>query len=543
MGRQWLAVTGCVPRGRRKSRTGVFLDGLVRQRDTAGGRAYTEECFLVGQWYVCVYLRLDHATVDGKQRVGSVGGHPGHADPHCIYFGREARPYALISLLALVHAVVFWKLLVAAGRRSRHVLRTYRLGCPQLDVVLLTLYQHFDSAGRAPVLGHLTLPPSFGRAAYATSMADDLASIAIVCLLASPQLWFIGQRRYNWSLFVKPQGWMSLRTVFPVELYIAAPLVLAGILLVAAVSGKEPVSTRRVRYFWPLLACWYVVPVMTAWLLTQLGWVPLMFRRYVFIAVVPLFIHASLWGTLAMSRPRRLAYALAMLLLAGAYWLQMPRETWTVHSHEDWRSAVRTISADSASAAWPVLVRAGLIEDHQLDDRSSPAFREYCSFPVRGLYSLVGRPGPIVPLPSDNTAELSSATRHLFVSVPGVWFVYRGTVSNAYHVVREWQKLLSELDRQLSIVQQQHFTGVVVLQIRFLPRDFASGLDYRASSIPTATPFFGWQNLQAGRPPARQDCVNEFEWQPFLAHLLRQPMMIVSHRHELNAQAASWAEF
>ncbi len=390
MGRQWLAVTGCVPRGRRKSRTGVFLDGLVRQRDTAGGRAYTEECFLVGQWYVCVYLRLDHATVDGKQRVGSVGGHPGQRRP-ALYLLWARGPALCLDQFA---GLGTRRGVLEASGGCRAALSTYcatyRLGCPQLDVVLLTLYQHFDSAGRAPVLGHLTLPPSFGRAAYATSMADRPGKYRH-CLPAR-----VATTVVHWSTTLQL---VALRKAAGLDVF--ADSLSGGALHRCAASPRW--HTAGCRRVWKRTGEYAASSLFLATagvlvrrsghdgLALNSAWLgPLMFRRYVFIAVVPLFIHASLWGTLAMSRPRRLAYALAMLLLAGAYWLQMPRETWTVHSHEDWRSAVRTISADSASAAWPVLVRAGLIEDHQLDDRSSPAFREYCSFPgARPLF--VGR--------------------------------------------------------------------------------------------------------------------------------------------------------
>ena len=109
-----------------------------------------------------------------------------------------------------------------------------------------------------------------------------------------------------------------------------------------------------------------------------------------------------------------------------------------------------------------MLLRAGLIEDSQLDEDSTAAFREYCSFPFRGLYSLAERPAPIVALPSDRAGQLSPSTRQLLLSTPGVWFVYRGSVSSARRVVKQWQDALRGLGVQVTVKSERRFQGVTV---------------------------------------------------------------------------------
>jgi hypothetical protein len=392
------------------------------------------------------------------------------ADPNCLYYGREARPYAWVALLALAHVIVFRRRLVLAQPLTRRATaRHLRLRIAWITLSWALFYTHYTSLLLLPAqFLYLAVTPLGRRACrriqFHTWIADT-ACVLIGCLPAISVLWQIAERRDNWSRFVKPQSLTALWTLFPCHLYLGAPIILAALLFVWDRRCARRVATRRLKAYLPLLACWYFVPVGIAWAMTYAGAAPLLHRRYVWVAVTALFLHAALWGTVAATRRGPQLYAGLLLLCAIAYWVSLPRLTWTIHTREDWRTALALIAADDRSARWPILLRAGLIEDRQLSPESSGEFREYCTFPLRGLYSVADRPGAMIPLPSDRAEALDAPTRRIIAAAPGAWLVYRGEVDRAVQVTMGWQRQLRAEHIRIDLEHVHAFSGVTIIEL------------------------------------------------------------------------------
>jgi hypothetical protein len=428
-------------------------------------------------------------------------------DPNCVYYGREARPYAWVALLALCHVAAFRRRLGVVSRvdaphcrRHWHAKEPFAAGfgralwrqspdrgpggermaatskCPTFPARAMWIglgwalfYTHYTSILLLPAeLVYAISSPHRRRILRQGEIGRwlvDLLWIVLGCSLAVPHLWRIAERRHNWTFVVK-QSWTSLWTIFPCDIYVAGPVVLGIALAMWDWRRGGRVSQRRLRYFLPLLMCWYLVPVATAWLLTETSAAPILFRRYVWVSVVPLLMHPSLWGTLRGSRRGHRVFAWGMLLLTGVYWSFLPRTTWTIHSHEDWRSAAAVIVNDSSTQAWPVFLRAGLIEDRGLHDSSSTEFREYCSFALRGLYSVTGRSGRLVALPSDRARNLTKTVQKSLLEAQGAWYVHRGSAAHAQQVVDQWQRELAASKVRLEMLKTLRFDGVTVKALR-----------------------------------------------------------------------------
>ena len=123
-----------------------------------------------------------------------------------------------VTLLALAHVVVFRKRLVASCRKAT---AEARLRVAWIVLSWGLFYTHYTSILLlAAELLYLVVSPYRRRVDGAPSRGRwliDLVCIAAGCSLALPQLLLIGQRRDNWSQFVKPQGWTLLWTIFAGE--------------------------------------------------------------------------------------------------------------------------------------------------------------------------------------------------------------------------------------------------------------------------------------------------------------------------------------
>lgn len=447
-------------------------------------------------------------------------------DRNCVFYGQEARPYALVQLVGLVHVGIFVRLLrwptgvtkqtdgtdashasdgtkgpagipvLAESRGSEECRLAWRVAW--IGTGALLFYLHYTavllvaaevvvyglsrwfladargfrtaSAGRAVVMDH--------SAGYRwRQLAWDLTLLAVCLLPAVPHLREIAQRRQNWLSFVparSPWRIWEIADQFPLHVYLLAPLaVLAASWAYRRVRGSRrapAAGCRGPEMRWFLLTlCWLLVPLTLAWSATALGSAPVFFRRYLIVtAVAPI-----LWAALACAAcPAGLWRGVCALLVVSAAvhqggMIQQWRQDGRVvgDRNQDWRSAVAYVN-EHAEAASPVFVRSGLIEAERWYASEDPLRREFCLLPVLGLYRLARSENVLFPLPISPPAVLSSEGRRRVLAGREAWCLVHGSERSLARFEASLRSAWPRAGVPLSSVHRRSFGDVAVLRIR-----------------------------------------------------------------------------
>ena len=426
-------------------------------------------------------------------------------DRHCVFYGQEARPYALVQLVGLLHVAIFahlvanprvvWRavwiatgvalfylhytavLLVAGEVVFYAVLRGFDLGRSSVAWWLGAVPGWLGSSAASPQYPH----PESSRLVAASGFyrwrpfAADLAILGLGLLPAVPHLQEIAQRRQAWSTFVRPRAWWrvwEVADVFPLDIYVLWPLVILavawlGTWIFRRPRAGAPAGTGQLR--WPLLLlCWFLVPLAIAWIATAQGAAPLFFRRYLMVAAVAPLLGAALCCAACPSVGWRCVLAVTVVALSlhrggmVAQWRQDGRVI--ADRNQDWRAAVRWIR-ERADADVPVLVRSGLIEAERWYDSSEPLRREYCLLPVLGLYRLDQRRTSLFPLPLRPAAVLSAEGRRQVLACGRAWCLVLGDDRSVARFVQDLRSAWPRAGISVREVQRFPFDQVTALQV------------------------------------------------------------------------------
>ena len=392
---------------------------------------------------VAAWAAVKHWT--GSWSLGLLAALTVAVDPDFIFFAGEARAFALIHLLGLAHVLVFRQMLV---RRP-----SFALHAAWCVVGMALFYLHYTSALLiaaevvcfAALFAVKRLRPKFGPIA----MALDVAAIAVLCCPMLPHVLEVAARRDNWALFIEQSPAWALLTAFPLTHYVLMPAVTAGALWavwwtvrasgvfsasLASATHKRVDTTTVV-----LLCCWFCVPMVVAWTLTERDVARLFFIRYLMIVALAPILLGSLAGAMLPGRWWRGAFvaAAATGLLATQIptqdsavdtvtrWVRFGRPE--VCATEDWRGAVAWANRQNARTPLPVLVYSDLIEAGALADDPTPELIEYCLLPVTGLYRLDAPKDGLIPLPTREHWQPSKGQRAIIGRHGGVRLISRGT--------------------------------------------------------------------------------------------------------------------
>src|SRR5205814_5678544 len=179
-------------------------------------------------------------------------------DPLMIFFGTEARPYALVQLLAVVHVAITGAL---AGKA------TGRLRVAWIVIWAILFYLHYTAAllfFAECVFWIVYRLARRGPLAYRwRSMLVDGLILGGLCLPAMEQVQDIFARRANWAAFISKQPIWTVVDWWPCAL--GGPFVLAYVMIrLAGGDGRGlencPTADKRLPFAFLLLA-WLAVPV------------------------------------------------------------------------------------------------------------------------------------------------------------------------------------------------------------------------------------------------------------------------------------------
>ena len=219
--------------------------------------------------------------------------------------------------------------------------------------------------------------------------------------------------------------------------------------------------------------CWYVVPLVTAWVFTQQDWARLFFRRYLIAAGLVPMIVAGLFGGLLPRGKWQWPYAILVLMwITGFFAVQQPwspNSIWRRHRDEDWRGAIQWINSDPMAHRWPVYLRPGLIEDDAIRDDLDPALKAYCLFPLRALYQLHEQPPAWVVVSSSRSWDWSAKQRQPLEQWSGAWLILRQSPEGAVETISRLTKAFEAAGVPVTVERQQQFGRVSVVLLRTQP--------------------------------------------------------------------------
>lgn len=401
-------------------------------------------------------------------------------DHTCIYYAQNARPYAVVQALALVHIVLFATLIEQPSlpRRIAFIVITATMFYLHYTSLLLVTGEVAYYAIHR-LLATRTPPYRVGHLAF------DLGCAAVMCLPAGGHLAEIAARRGNWAAFVPRQGIQGVVTLYPLAEYLLWPLMAATFLacwyrfwptrMVAAKGtsvDQEPQLLRTIV----LMACVFLVPLFVAWCLTWTDMARLFARRYtvVVFAALPL-ASACVWASLTR-RSLRVLYLIVLFVGVqmndGVARNLVEIGRVSRHGQEDWRGAVewvnlrsREVSQERARVGRPVFVRSGLIESDALTYDDSPELREYCLFPVSSMYRLTGDHRVVVPLPRTDAGNLNDEQIATVQQSGGAWFILRGPPQIIDRFVTRLTARFAERGIEINVVERRAYDRITVIEV------------------------------------------------------------------------------
>lgn len=365
-------------------------------------------------------------------------------DPQAIYFGTEARPYALIQLLAVVHVALFSRVVEqpTGGRRLALVAGMSCLFYLHYTAILLL------AAELAYFVVLRVRRPGSTRYGW-RALAVDVSAVALLSLGALENLRAIYARHVNWASFVDQRPpWQAILMV-PWAWTALALLATSAIVRLRIRRDASPPRLDELSNARWLALCWLLVPLLIAWLATASDVARLLHPRYLAAAepaalvLAALALHSMPW--------RRLQVTLALgLAVVGLVESRIPTEL-VAHSRliayrtDDWRSAIDYFNRQPGHSRDPVLLRSLLIESEELATSKDPQLRAYCLYPLTSLYRTDALDDRLIPLPRTDSWNLSPSNLRRVRTAPGFWLIVGANELSASEIERQFLRTLAQV--------------------------------------------------------------------------------------------------
>lgn len=387
-------------------------------------------------------------------------------DVDFVFYGGEARVYALLQAFGLIH-------LAALQRLDRHSSRGWRMAWIASGVWLVYLHYTTLLVVGTGCLVRWWQAPERRRATLIDAVAMLVGMLPTVASLAQ-----VAARRRSWGETLAPD---SLLALFPWGAELVAPLL--GVVLVVAIEwlrGQKASRVwrrpHRVRVL-TTLAVLVAIPVLVAALATAAQQAQLLRYRYLILPATFLPLATGLLVGMAPSRWGRGLVALLVLAVAApssVWWVRLSAERASlVARRENWPAAMDSIRRELAAHPGPVLLCAGLVEDRDLIDETPPpgwqsheALVEFCRFPLRSLDALECPDEDLIPLPTRRPPRTTAAVRGRLAQSEYAWLVVRGTRAAAQVISEGLHDELANEGEQLEIDEVREFGGVTVVRLK-----------------------------------------------------------------------------
>ena len=342
-------------------------------------------------------------------------------EPNCIFYGQEARCYAVLQLIAMMQIAAAWQLWTRpskGGARFIFVLcglllfAIHPTGVLQL-VALATTYLV------GLTLGHRWKQP------WHQWLYDQLMLLLVLLMMGFAISQDLTRHREQWAAIVHPISMPQLFENFP--------LLFAFILASLAASPQYQKSADGVvippRTSILLLSA-FVIPLAIALVATMVELAPLFHTRYVICTVAPSAVLVC-W-LLRQVRPpfmRLIATAVIVALLTAFYGWDFQAAT---NRFQDWRQAIGQINAGREPRL--VYLRSGFMEAKNLEIDAAK-WKPLWLSPVKSIYRIDNK--PVYPLPTANAGRLTAQQATTLLAAGGAWFLVCGTPDSVEEFLEE----------------------------------------------------------------------------------------------------------
>lgn len=372
-------------------------------------------------------------------------------DANNLYFSGEARTYAMVQVVSLVHLFLFSVLVVQQHKTWTWIfwiisgIVLFHLHCTSALILVAELVAYLSLQTMRRETGMHWLYFVIG-----------LLIIGLAVMPALPLVRQLADRRENWALFVsRTRNPVAMLWIYPLQLYVLAPAAcgigIRGLKRFRLSSAGENLAIEdeanleQTSFLIPVViaASWILVPISLAWVLTELDVARLFFRRYVIassVALAPLtaIIFSRLVGN-------RRGWLVSIVVLAvGVYFISPAKHlrygaAAFAHSAEDWRTPIATINESDPIVS--IVLYSGLIEADEWHNSTDPQKQEYCELPVRGIYQTQAN-RPVIVLPKTSVAVISKS--QLREIGGAAWLLIRGGTDQAERTRMEVLSSLGE---------------------------------------------------------------------------------------------------
>lgn len=370
-------------------------------------------------------------------------------DSNFIFYGSEARPYAMLMLLSAWQFFAFLKSGIAqvAQDESNNLTihtpeRLSRLWLTALVLLscLLMLVHHTALLLLAVecliVIAIGVWKKQFGRAMMVSACLTVVVAVVFITQWKSLEL--LASRKSQWSSLSSPVNLL--------EQYLPQLIYLAVLPLTILLIARRQKWTRELLSFplIPIVAVWTLLPAVIAATSAWLGWAPLAMMRYTLTGAVAAPIFAGLCVGALRNRKTQAVCGLLILFCSifgpvpvwSPNWQARPAnpfmQTETLKvlrgdpvrmRYESWDSAIALLEESSER----IYLFANLLEDNALSKPGpkTASFIEYLKFPL--THSRKISTDRIWVQSSHNWAFDYRIAKEIGANSDGYWIVIRGT--------------------------------------------------------------------------------------------------------------------
>jgi len=368
-----------------------------------------------------------------------------------IFYATEARPYAVVQFVSLLHVLALSALLGRAPSEDKIAspLRVAAFAAMTALTGIAMFYLHYTAAlllvGEAVAVSVLLLcAMADARQRWAALLTVGVV-VAGGCALSAPQLLDIASRRTNWAMFIPYARPFAAVEILHVPLYagIAAAIALPAFCLRCTPARWRPQKLRWLfsqvagtgptvpAAWWVIAVCWLVVPLALAYGCNNFDIARLWHYRYLLVvAAAPMVLGCLLCASAGSTF---LQWTAALVVAAGGVYFNFPEPYKPAPAgggyylrNENWREAVQLVNHSRHNRKQPVLLYSGLIEaDALLHDADNHALHAYTLFPLNGIYRLQHKHA-VQSLATSKMGELPRNALRQLAAAGGCWLIVRG---------------------------------------------------------------------------------------------------------------------
>ena len=388
-----------------------------------------------------------------------------------LFYGSEARPYAMLQLLCLIQ--IHYLLEATANTTTAS---TRFLGKIDWRIVATTALLPLTHLTSILLIASQIAYVVLVRPNNATKIAGSILAGLFILLLAFPIIADVMANRSDWASITDPVGFVN--ELWPTMLpCVATPVLLIGLSRVFTTDAKKGrlasnvVNGIRSAPLTLITFC-CLLPAGIALLATLAKFAPIASPRYIACSLILAPIFAGLAFEKIVNKGQPVA---CFLILAAAIWFNpITNNVWSnekfVFRSENWESVVQRVGGNQIGNRSVVFLFPNLVEDPRLQSQAhDPELEKYLTFPLTGIYKL---PEATITIPMPTLTNNRWQARHIqqIIQNGGAQIVARTDDSTLKIILGELAVLADEHQAKFSLITESQ-AGNIVQIVNVLPKE------------------------------------------------------------------------